>query len=165
MLKKGSWYRVAPVAEGEKDSYPLHEVGAGIVVKLLEDAREGTIDVVAVQTKGGKTKGGLMRSVYAFQLREVGAAAAVKYLKAGGLTIQPLDGKGRPLYYYNLGIVGMGRGYREAEIVAPNDEMVHRACNTLLEGGTKVTILNKTRVPARGGKTPAQRAAKPRLSR
>jgi hypothetical protein len=163
MGKKGQWYRVSEVPPGLKESYPLHEVGTGVVVKALEDSGEGTVDVVDVETKGG-----LKRSVYSFQLQKIGAEAAQKYVESGGPTIRSVQGKKGTSYYYKLGIEARGRGYREAEIVAENDDIMHKACDTLLEGGTKVTILDKTRVPARGGravKKTSRKSAAPRLSR
>ena len=49
-------------------------------------------------------------------------------------------------YRYNLGIKARGRGYREAKIIAKSDAEVKRVCNLLLEYGTEVTILKKTKI-------------------
>ena len=49
-------------------------------------------------------------------------------------------------YRYVLGIEVRGRGYREAKITAKDDKEVKKACDTLLEHGTKVTIIKKTKV-------------------
>lgn len=67
-------------------------------------------------------------------------------------------------YRYKLGIEARGRGYREAEVTADNDAAMRHACDVLLEGGTKVTVIERTKI-----KTPAllrgKRAPKPRLTR
>lgn len=55
-------------------------------------------------------------------------------------------------YRYKLGIEARGRGYRETSVTAKDDRDLKRACNALLEHGTKVTILKKTKVRSSGGK-------------
>ncbi len=52
-------------------------------------------------------------------------------------------------YRYTLGIDARGRGYREAKITAKSDVEVRKVCNLLLEHGTKVTILKKTKITSK----------------
>ena len=52
-------------------------------------------------------------------------------------------------YRYTLGIEARGRGYREAKITAANDAAMRKATNALLEHGTKVTIIKKTKVKSK----------------
>jgi len=63
MVAKNRRYRVRPVGSGLKKSYPLHEVRPNTIVTALEDAPNGSLDVVDVRTSTGRTK-----SVYSFQL-------------------------------------------------------------------------------------------------
>lgn len=64
MAAKGRYYTVRAVPAMLKKSYPMHEVKPGTRVKALESAPVGSLDVIDVMTKSGKTK-----SVYSFQLR------------------------------------------------------------------------------------------------
>lgn len=63
MIKEGSFYVVTPVAPGLRTSYPLKEVPPGTIVKALEDAPQGSLDVIDVLHPNGN-----VLSVYSFQL-------------------------------------------------------------------------------------------------
>ena len=52
-------------------------------------------------------------------------------------------------FRYTLGIKARGRGYREARITAANDTAMRRATNALLEFGTEVTVIKKTRIKSK----------------
>jgi len=63
MAQKDRYYKVKPVPPGLRKSYPLREVKAGTLVKTLESAPQGSLDVIDVRIPSGRTK-----SVYSFQL-------------------------------------------------------------------------------------------------
>lgn len=49
-------------------------------------------------------------------------------------------------YCYTVGIKARGKAYRTATVTAKNDSELKRACNTLLEHDTEVTIIKKSKV-------------------
>ena len=76
MAQKGRWYKVDAVPSGLRSSYPLKEVKPGTVVKCIEGAPKGTLDVIDVETKGGQVK-----NVYSFQLDKLVKAPTMKRRK------------------------------------------------------------------------------------
>jgi len=66
MPQKGRYYRVEGVPSGLRPSYPLNEVRSGTVVKCLEGAPKGSLDVIDVKLQNGE-----IRNVYSFQLEKV----------------------------------------------------------------------------------------------
>ncbi len=65
MAQKNRCYRVQSIGSGYKDSYPLRDVKPGTVVKAMEYAPQGSLDVVDVKLKTGQTE-----NVYSFQLEK-----------------------------------------------------------------------------------------------
>ncbi len=63
-----------------------------------------------------------------------------------------IEGGDNMAYRYTVSVEARGRGYREAKVTAKDDRELKRVCNALLEYGTKVTILKKTRIKARNKK-------------
>lgn len=63
MITKGKYYKVNPVPKRLQESYPLKEIKMTSIVKALEDAPGGSLDVVDVMDRAGNLK-----SVYSFQL-------------------------------------------------------------------------------------------------
>jgi len=63
MVQRNRFYRVKVKPSMLIRSYPLQEVRSGTIVKALEGAPKGSLDVVDVQLSSGKVK-----SVYSFQL-------------------------------------------------------------------------------------------------
>lgn len=63
MARKNYHYIVEPIAKVYKKSYPLHEVKPGTKVTCLENAPQGSLDVIDVLLPNGKLK-----NVYSFQL-------------------------------------------------------------------------------------------------
>ena len=63
MVTKGRCYRVRKVGSATRRSLPLREVRPGTVVKALEDAPTGGLDVLTVRLPNGREA-----DVYSFQL-------------------------------------------------------------------------------------------------
>lgn len=63
---KGRYYKVESVPSGLKSYHPLSEVRGGTIVKCIEGAPKGSLDVIDVQMKNGE-----VRNVYSFQLEKI----------------------------------------------------------------------------------------------
>ena len=65
MAQKNRCYRVQAIGSGYGSSYPLRDVTPGTVVKAMEYAPQGSLDVIDVKRKTGQ-----IENVYSFQLKK-----------------------------------------------------------------------------------------------